>query len=194
MENKLSVANKAEQDEEITKIYQKYNKQLKRYISDRVSVREEGEDILQNVFYILSQIDLINNPIERISSWLYKVTRNQIIDRSRKHKEEKFSSYMSAKEEEDFLGTLSSIMESTDNSPETEFLKTLIWEELENALEELPLEQQSVFELTEMKGFSFKELSKSTGIPVNTLIARKRYAVLHLRNRLQPLYEELMTA
>lgn len=143
-------------------------------------------------FYQLSKIDLIERPIEQISAWLYSVANNQIIDRSRKHKEVEMP-YMKTNDDEDlFLSEVTSLLLDEDASPETEYLRSLVWEELEAALEELPEEQRKVFELTELEGFSFKEISEATGVAVNTLISRKRYAVLHLRERLDDLYRELL--
>lgn len=174
----------------IEDIYNRHASGLKGYISGRVSYKEDAEDILQNVFYQLSKIDLLENPIEHISSWLYSVARNQIIDRSRKHKEERLP-VVKSDNGDDFLFEISEMIYDRDNSPEAEYFRTFVWEELEEALDELPAEQKNVFELTELEGFSFKELSETTGIPVNTLISRKRYAVLHLRQRLRGLYDEL---
>lgn len=176
----------------VADIFNKYRSQLKNYISRRVSSREDGEDILQNVFYQLSKIDLVERPIEQVSAWLYSVANNQIIDRSRKHKEEEMPYITTNDGDELFLTEVTSLLMDDDSSPETEYLRSLVWSELELALSELPAEQRSVFELTELEGFSFKEIAEETGITVNTLISRKRYAVLHLRNRLVNLYKELL--
>ena len=152
----------SEQNTRVADIFRKYQAQLKGFISRRVSSKEDSEDILQNVFYQFMKYDQEDSPIEQIAAWLYSVARSQIIDRSRKHREEEMP-YLSA-----------------------------VWEELEHALLELPDEQRAVFELTELEGFPFKEISESTGIPVNTLISRKRYAVLFLRKRLYNLYEDIL--
>lgn len=179
------------QEKAVLDIYHKYKSPLRGFIAKRVPSKEDSEDILQSVFYQLSRIDLVENPITHVSAWLYSVARNLIIDRSRKHKEEEMP-YTSDRDDETML-----TREITDtllsmNSPESDFIKTLIWEELDAALEELPQEQRDIFELTELEGFSFKEISEITGITVNTLISRKRYAVLHLRKRLYELYEEFL--
>ncbi|NDV94893.1 RNA polymerase sigma factor [Dysgonomonas sp. 521] len=182
----------AKEQQSVTDIFNKYRSQLKNYITKRVLSKEDSEDILQNVFYQLSKVDLIEKPIEQVSAWLYSVANNQIIDRSRKHREVEMP-YVTTQDGEDiFLEEVSSLMLDKDSSPETEYLRTLIWDELEVALSELPEEQREVFELNELEGFSFKEIAEATGITVNTLISRKRYAVLHLRERLQSLYEELL--
>ncbi|WP_029905679.1 RNA polymerase sigma factor [Prevotella sp. 10(H)] len=176
----------------VSDIFTKYRAQLKNYIAKRVISKEDGEDILQNVFYQLSKIDLIEKPIEQISAWLYSVANNQIIDRSRKHKEEEMKTVTNEKGEEMFLAEITGLLLDESSSPEKEYLRSLVWDELEVALAELPEEQRQVFELTELEGFSFKEISEATGVTVNTLISRKRYAVLHLRDRLKGLYNDLI--
>lgn len=176
----------------IADIFKKYQAQLRGFIARRVSSKEDSEDILQNVFYQFMKNDQADNPIEQISAWLYSVARNQIIDRSRKHREEEMP-YLSGYDEDDtFLKELSELMPDEDQSPEMDYLRAMVWEELENALLELPDEQRTVFELTELEGVPFKEIAESTGIPVNTLISRKRYAVLFLRKRLSSLYDEIL--
>ena len=175
---------------DISTIFKKYQSQLKGFIAKRVSGKEDREDILQDVFYKLLQTDPV--AIEQISSWLYSVTRNLIIDRSRKYKEEKLTTPDGEYEEHLLLKEVSEYLFNSDTSPEKEYTRTLVWEELDKALAELPEEQRTVFELTELQGFSFKEISAATGIPVNTLISRKRYAVLYLRDNLYELYKELL--
>lgn len=177
---------------DISEIYKEYGDELKGYISKRVTFTEDAEDILQNVFYNLAKIDLVENPIEEISSWLYSVARNQIIDRTRKKKEERFASPTGDENEDKFIHEITDLLADNANTPEMAYLQTLVWEELEAALNELPEEQKSVFELTELEGFSFKEISESTGIAVSTLLSRKRYAVIHLRERLKELYDEMV--
>lgn len=179
------------QEKAVLDIYRKYQSPLRGFIAKRIPSKADVEDILQNVFYQLSRIDLVDNPITHISAWLYSVTRNQIIDHSRKHREEEIPYVSNTDDENVFIREVTETLMDI-NSPESEFVKSLIWEELETALTELPQEQRDIFELTEMEGFSFKEISEITGITVNTLISRKRYAVLHLRKRLSELYEELL--
>lgn len=174
-------------------IYREYHSELRGFISKRVSFKEDVEDILQNVFYSLSKIDMVESPIEKISSWLYKVAKNNIIDRSRKKKEERMPQ-IKEKSDNDFIADISELLSDEGNTPETAYLQSLFWEELNIALEELPEEQRVVFELTELQGISFKEISESTGIPVNTLISRKRYAILYLREQLKDLYEDIVKA
>lgn len=181
-----------EQNTRVANIFRKYQAQLKGFINKRVSSREDSEDILQNVFYQFMKSDQEENPIEQIAAWLYSVARNQIIDRSRKRREEEMP-YLSTNEDDGtFLKELSELMPDEDQSPEMDFIRSTVWEELEHALLELPDEQRTVFELTELEGIPFKEIAESTGIPVNTLISRKRYAVLFLRKRLYNLYEDIL--
>ena len=182
----------SEQNTRVADIFRKYQAQLKGFISRRVSSKEDSEDILQNVFYQFMKNDQADNPIEQISAWLYSVARNQIIDRSRKHREEEMPYLSGYDEDGTFLKELSELMPDEDQSPEMDYLRAMVWEELENALLELPDEQRTVFELTELEGVPFKEIAESTGIPVNTLISRKRYAVLFLRKRLSSLYDEIL--
>ncbi|NDV82982.1 RNA polymerase sigma factor [Bacteroides sp. 51] len=177
---------------EVAVIFKQYQKQLRSFIGKRVLSKEDGEDILQDVFYQLSKVDLEENPIQKISSWLYAVARNLIIDRSRKQKEEEMPYRKKSEDDGSFIEELTVMILDEDASPEIDYVKALVWEELEIALAELPEEQRVVFELTELQGFSFKEISESTGVTVNTLISRKRYAVLHLRKRLSTLYNELL--
>lgn len=177
----------------ISDVFKKYQAQLKGYINKRVTSKEDGEDILQNVFYQLLKTDSLINPIEEMTAWLYAVTRNQIIDWKRKRKEEEMPTVTVDDSNELFMSEISNFLfDDGAASPEEIYLRSLVWTELEVALAELPEEQREVFELTELKGLPFKEISESTGIPVNTLISRKRYAVLHLRLRLKSLYEDLL--
>lgn len=174
----------------ISDVFKKYQAQLKGYINKRVTSKEDGEDILQNVFYQLLKTE---NPIDEMTAWLYAVTRNQIIDWKRKRKDEEMPSITVDDGNELFLSEISNFLfDDDDSSPEDVYLRSLVWNELEVALAELPQEQREVFELTELKGLPFKEISDSTGIPVNTLISRKRYAVLHLRLRLKSLYKDIL--
>jgi RNA polymerase sigma factor (sigma-70 family) len=131
-------------------------------------------------------------PIEQVSAWLYKVARNRITDLYRKKKPEAMSDFLYDDEDDDAVTELSELLYDTGSMPETQYLQTLIWEELDKALNELPEEQRMVFELNELKGISFNEIAELTEQTVNTLISRKRYAVLHLRERLKTLYNELV--
>ncbi len=176
----------------ITDIVKEYTGRLSAFIRKRVSRLEDAEDILQEVFIQLSEADRLMKPIDEMTAWLFTVTRNRITDLYRKKKPELYSGFESD-EEDEFTGTeWSRFLEIDENTPETEFVRSVIWEELGAALEELPVEQREVFELTEFEGLSYKEISALTGEPVNTLISRKRYAVLILRERLKLIYDELL--
>ncbi len=176
----------------VSEIFKKYQAQLKSFIAQRVTVKEDREDILQDVFYQLLKTDPVATPIQQISAWLYTVTRNLIIDRKRKHREEEIPQIQTEEGEIFILKEVSGYLFDTDNSPEKEYMRSLVWEELGNALSELPEEQRIVFELNELQNIPFKEISDNTGISVNTLISRKRYAILYLREKLYNLYEELL--
>ncbi len=170
-----------------SEVFRNYQVQLKKFILKRIPSKEDAEDILQNVFYQFLKMNEREDTVEQLLGWLYAVTRNQIIDSTRKKKEES----LPGNEYGDGESMITDPSGKND-SPETDLLRSLAWEELEIALNELPAEQRTVFELTELEGFSFKEISETTGIPVNTLLSRKRYAVLQLRKHLRELYDDLL--
>jgi RNA polymerase sigma factor (sigma-70 family) len=175
----------------IADIFNNYKNRLFSFIRPRVKNEEDAEDILQEVFYELSEAERLLQPVERIGSWLYTVARNRIIDLYRKKKP--VSLIMDSQSDENSeVRELTDILFDESDSPELEFLKTLIRQEMTTALEEIPEEQRQAFEMNELQGKSFKEISAITGVEVNTLISRKRYAVLHLRERLKSLYDELI--
>jgi len=181
------------QQQDVGMLVTAHRPRLKAFIHKRVSNKEDAEDILQDVFYQLAKVDTAMNPIEQVAAWLYRVARNMIINKQIKKHEEELPSYQNDDDNEIFKDISEMLFsKQTSPSPETEYLRSLMWEELENALAELPLEQREVFEKNELDGLSFKEISKETGVPVNTLLSRKRYAVLHLRKRLSELYEEII--
>jgi RNA polymerase sigma factor (sigma-70 family) len=175
-----------------------YQPRLQSFIRKRVAGREDAEDILQDVFYQLTKtVDTALHPIEQVSAWLYRVTRNTIINKGRKRKEEEWPAARDADTDEEILWDFSEILfgdAQTLSSPDTEYLRSMVWTELGKALAELPPEQREIFELTELDGLPVKEISGATGTPVNTLLSRKHYAVLHLRKRLAELYEEILYA
>lgn len=177
----------------ITEIVKKYKSRLQGFIRKRVNTVEDADDILQDVFFQLAEADQYLKPIDQMTGWLYTVTRNRITDWYRKKKTESLRDYTDDDDTDNILDEISELMFDNGSTPETEYLRSLVWAELEIALAQLPPEQREVFELTEMKGLSYKEISLKTGQPVNTLISRKRYAVLYLREHLQVLYDELLT-
>ncbi|GHV50553.1 RNA polymerase subunit sigma-24 [Bacteroidia bacterium] len=179
----------------IAKLVAAYQPRLKAFIRQRVSNKEDAEDILQDVFYqFVKTAENTLNPIEQVSAWLYRVARNTIINHGTKKSEEPMPAYYD--NDNEALNDLSDILfgnKETSPSPETEYLRSLVWTELETALSELPPGQREIFELTELDDIPVKEISKTTGIPVNTLLSRKHYAVVHLRKRLVGLYREILS-
>lgn len=189
MEETLTIARQtAEQNRQISEVVQRERARLRDFVRKHVPDARDAEDILQDVLYELVETYRLMQPIERVGSWLYRVARNRIIDFFRKKKPE-------ALENTDDEGafTLEDLLPSPDAGPEAAYTRTVLLEELNTALEELPEEQRDVFIAHEIEGRSFKELADETGVGVNTLLSRKRYAVLHLRRRLQAVYDEYMT-
>jgi len=177
-----------EQKSNITRVINDYSRRLLGFIRKRVSNEADAEDILQDVFY-----QFIGNPepIEQVTSWLFTVARNKIIDRQRKKKPESIEDIYGAAEDELAFDWTEIFFDDTEN-PETAYLRSLFWDALENALNELPPEQKEVFVMNEIDGIPFKEIAAATGQTINTLLSRKRYAVLHLRDRLRVLKDELL--
>jgi RNA polymerase sigma factor (sigma-70 family) len=172
----------------ITEVINAYTKRLKGFIRKRVSNEADVEDILQDVFY-----QFIGNtkPIEQLTAWLFTVTRNKITDKQRKQKPELISDLFSDKEE-DASFDWSELFFDNSNNPETAYLRNMFWETLNEALDELPPAQKEVFVLNEIEGVPFKTIAEQSGETINTLLSRKRYAVLHLRERLASLRDELL--
>ena len=162
-------------------------KRLFDFIRRRVRTEEDAEDILQDVFYQLVASYSVTEPIEKLTSWLFTVARNKIIDWYRKRKPEGFHR---EDEETGEALNLEDILFDPAQIPDEVYARSLVWTELAEALDELPEEQREVFVMHELDGRSFKEIAEITGEPVSTLLSRKRYAVLHLRESLQELYDE----
>lgn len=175
----------------IPEIVKKYGSRLHAFIRKRVQTVEDADDILQDVYFQLIESERLLKPIDQMLAWLYTVARNRIIDLYRKKRPEPLP-FLADDDDLSPIDELGDFMFDNGSTPETEYLRSLVWTELNEALTELPPEQQNVFELTEIKGLSFKEISEKTGVSINTLISRKHYAVLYLRERLQILYEELL--
>ena len=171
----------------ITQTINNYSKRLFSYIKGKVKSNEDAEDILQDVFY---QLAVSTTPIEQLSAWLFTTARNKITDSYRKMRPELLEEIFGGNEEDEF--SWEEILFSENNDPETEYLRTIFWNTLQNALNELPPEQKDAFVMHELEDISFDEISKQTTVPVATLISRKRYAVLHLRERLEILKDELL--
>ncbi|MBS1733874.1 MAG: sigma-70 family RNA polymerase sigma factor [Bacteroidetes bacterium] len=183
----LSMA--ADRNNKITGIIKSFSRQLLGFIKQRVNSTQDAEDILQDVFY---QLAGNNEPIEQVSNWLYTVARNKITDKYRKHKLPLADDVLSNQQTDDGLFEWKEFLLADDRTPETEYLRSLFWEELRLALDELPAEQRDAFIQNEIEGIAFKDMEVQTGVPVATLISRKRYAVLHLRERLAVLKNELL--
>jgi RNA polymerase sigma factor (sigma-70 family) len=171
----------------ITAIVKDYSRRLLGFIRKRVSNEADAEDILQDVFY-----QLLGNkePIDQITAWLFTVARNKIIDRKRKKQPLAMGGLFSEMDDGEMSEWMDILLDDSSN-PETIYLRNLFRETLKEALDELPEEQKQAFVLNEMDGIPFKQISDETGIPLNTLISRKRYAVLHLRTKLTDLHEAL---
>ncbi len=180
----------AEQEQRISEAIEREQPRLRNFIRRRVSDPGDAEDILQEVFYELVEAYRMMKPIEQVGAWLFRVARNRIIDLFRKKKPDAFISDPIAIAEDGEALRLEDLLPSADAGPEAAYARSVLVEELDDALRELPEEQREVFIAHEIEGRSFKELVTETGLNVNTLRARKRYAVLHLRERLQAIHDE----
>jgi len=194
MEDVLSVTTetgdqRSEQNRRISEVIQQERLRLLNFIRKRVDDEGDAEDILQDVFYELTEAYRLMRPIEQVGAWLYRVARNRIIDRFRK----KVPVAQNTLDEDD-APRLEDLLPSPDAGPEALYARSVIFDELDSALEELPEEQRDVFIAHEMDGKSFKQLADETGLSVNTLLSRKHYAILHLRRRLEAIYEEFTSA
>ena len=181
-----------EQDQRISEVVKREQSRLRNFIRRRVPDPRDAEDILQDVFYELVEANRLLMPIEHVTGWLFRVARNRITDLFRKKKPESFSE--AARRHDDEMTTnccsFEDLLPSPDAGPEALYARNVLLDELEMALDELPEEQREVFVAHELEGRSFKEMAAETGVSVNTLLSRKRYAVLHLRERLQSIYDE----
>lgn len=178
-----------EQDRQISEIVAAERSRLLNFIRRRVPDPSDVEDIVQEVFYELVEANRLLMPIDHVTGWLFRVARNRIIDLFRKKKTERFRDATAAGEDDELL-QLEELLPSPDAGPEALYARHVLLDELELAVEELPKEQREVFVAHELEGRSFKEMAAETGVSVNTLLSRKRYAVLHLRERLQSIYDE----
>jgi RNA polymerase sigma factor (sigma-70 family) len=182
-----------EQDERISEVVKREQSRLRNFIRRRVPDPRDAEDILQDVFYELVEANRLLMPIEHVTGWLFRVARNRITDLFRKKKPESFSDTAVADSDDELL-QFEDLLPSPDAGPEALYARNVLLAELELAVEELPEEQREVFVAHELQGCSFKEIAAETGVSVNTLLSRKRYAVLHLRERLQDIYDEFTKA
>lgn len=186
----LSMAD--EQNQSLIQVVEKERKRLLEFIRRRVPTQEDAEDVLQDVFYELVNTYRLMKPVEQMASWLFTVARNKITDRYRKKKPDSLEEHFAKRtgDDGDRLD-ISDFLPGNMNSPETEMMREAITQNLLKALEELPKEQRDVFVMHEIEDKSFQEIAEITGANTNTLLSRKRYAVLYLRERLQNLYNDL---
>jgi RNA polymerase sigma factor (sigma-70 family) len=177
---------------QIEELFKNDRKKFLGFIRQRVRSQEEAEDILQDVFTnVLAASRNVQRPIENIASWVFTAVRNRIIDSYRKKRAETFSELQTPGQAEDGVDSFENFLGDISTSPENSLIRKTIWEAVQNGLAELPDEQREVFIKNEFEGISFREMSEETGVNINTLLARKRYAVLHLRGNLQELYDSL---
>ena len=182
-----------EQDQRMSDVVRQEQSRLRNFIRRRVPDPRDAEDILQDVFYELVEANRLLMPIEHITGWLFRVARNRITDFFRKKRPESFS-HAAVVDEDDEPLRLEDLLPSPAAGPEALYARNVLLDELELAIDGLPEEQREVFVAHELEGCSFKEMAAETGVSVNTLLSRKRYAVLHLRERLQSIYNEFTKA
>jgi len=182
-----------EQDQRISEVVRQERSRLRNFIRRRVPDPGDAEDILQDVFYRLVEANTLLMPIEHVTGWLFSVARNRIRDLFRKKKPQSFSD-VAIEDDEGELLQIEDLLPSPDAGPDALYARSVLLDELGLALEELPEEQRDVFIAHELEGRSFKEIAAGTGVSMNTLLSRKRYAVLHLRRRLQGIYDEFTKA
>ncbi len=181
---------RGEQNQRLSDVIQKEYRRLFQFIRTRVDDQGDAEDILQDVFSELIEAYRLMQPIEQVGAWLYRVARNRIIDRFRRQRLSGGQEIRAVTNEDELL--LEDLLPSRDAGPEAEYARGVLEEELEAAIDDLPEEQRSVFIAHELQGRSFKEIADETGLNINTLLSRKRYAILHLRRRLKAIYEEFL--
>jgi RNA polymerase sigma factor (sigma-70 family) len=178
-----------DEDQRVSDVFEKEHARLRNFIRRRVLDPSDAEDILQDVFYALVEANRLLVPIEHVTGWLFRVARNRITDLFRKKTPGPISDIAVPNDEDERL-RLEDLLPAPDAGPEALYARRVLLEELEMAIDELPDEQREVFVAHELEGRSFKEMAAATGVSVNTLLSRKRYAVLHLRERLQDIYDE----
>lgn len=189
MDETASIRTMSEQDRQISAIVVEERSRLRNFIRRRVPDPADVEDIVQEVFFELVEANRLLMPIDHVTAWLFRVARNRITDLFRKQKPKNFSESVVEDEDGEVI-RIEDLLPSPAAGPEALYVRHLLLEELQLALDELPNEQREVFVAHELEGRSFKELAAESGVNLNTLLARKRYAVLHLRERLQSIYDE----
>jgi len=182
-----------EQDQRISDVVIREQSRLRNFIRRRVPDPRDAEDILQDVFCELVEANRLLMPIDHVTGWLFRVARNRIIDFFRKKRPESFSDNAIVDDDDELL-RLEDLLPSPDGGPEALYARNVLLDELELAIDELPADQRDAFVAHELEGRSFKQMAAESGVSVNTLLSRKRYAVLHLRERLQKIYTEFTKA
>ena len=179
---------------ELDDLIRLHTRRLRAFVGRRVSNREDAEDIVQDtLLQLMRSLRILENPIGQVTSWLYTVAHNLIVNNERKKHESEMPTIRTTSDDDDFMGDLSEIMASEQDDPEMQLLRSMVWQELEKALSELPTEQRRAIELTEVEGLSSTEAAQRMQVSLGTFLSRKHYAILHIRKRLQTLYKELIT-
>ena len=182
----------AEQNRQISEVVHRERVRLRNFVRKRVPDAADAEDILQDVLYELVEAYRLMRPIEHAGAWLYRVARNRIVDFFRRKRLAALGDALVERADDEGVLTLEDLLPSPDAGPEAVYARRVLLQELSAALEELPEEQRDVFIAHEIDGRSFKELAEHTGVGLNTLLSRKRYAVVHLRRRLHAIYDEYL--
>jgi RNA polymerase sigma factor (sigma-70 family) len=172
--------------------FEEYKERLTAFVRKRLAVKDDAEDIVQEVFYQFSRTDDLAKPIEQTAAWLFRVARNMISNAKKKKSAISFSALAAIDDGEDEdLSDFIDILSANEDTPETETLRSFMWDEIETALDELPETQRDIFIETEFLDMPVKEISQKSGVPVNTLLSRKYYAVKALRKKLKDLYADM---
>src|ERR1700690_2820214 len=180
----------ADQDQRVFEAIDREQSRLRNFIRRRVPDRDDAEDVLQDVFYELVEAYRLMKPVEQVTAWLFRVARNRNTDLFRRKNREALRNELATITEDGEMLPLDELLPSPDAGPDAAYARGVLLEELDDALDELPPEQREIFVGHELMGYSFKELAAQNGVSVNTLLSRKHYAVVHLRERLQAIYEE----
>ena len=179
-------------DKEQDDLIRLHTRRLQAFVRGRVSNREDAEDIVQDTLLQLTRsLRILENPVGQVTSWLYTVARNLILNHHKKRHEVEMPSLPADSEDDSYMTDLSEIMVAEDDGPEMQLLRSMVWQELNKVLDELPPDQRQAIELTEIEGLSSAEAAQRMQVPLGTFLSRKHYAVLHIRKRLGALYEEL---
>lgn len=178
---------------ELDDLIQMHTRRLRAFVGGRVSNREDAEDIVQDtLLQLLHSLRILENPLGQVTSWLYTVAHNLIVNHNKKKHEIELPSRLRESEDEQFMGDLSEILVSESDSPDMQMLRQMVWQELDKALAELPAEQREAIVHTEVEGMTSAEAAAHMHVPLGTFLSRKHYAILHIRKRLRALYQELI--